>query len=306
MDSSVVLNQMVMLMLIVVVGYITAKSGVLSKTANLNFAGLINYVTVPALILSSTSAAGQVGTKWDSIFVLIMAVLSYVFFIGLAFLTPKLFRVQADQAGILQFLTVFANNGFMGFPVVQAIFGTGALFYASIYNIPNNLLVYSIGIYMITKGQKSSQIDWRTILMNPATIASFLALFFFFFDIELPSVIAQTATSIGGITSPLAMFIIGSSMADIDLVAAAKNVKLYAFAAFRMLLVPLFLWLLLSPLISNPIILGILIIIAAMPGPTMAVTLSTQYGGQTDFATSYIFISTVLSVVTIPLISLLF
>ena len=142
--------------------------------------------------------------------------------------------------------------------------------------------------------------------MNPATIASFLALFFFFFDIELPSVIAQTATSIGGITSPLAMFIIGSSMADIDLVAAAKNVKLYAFAAFRMLLVPLFLWLLLSPLISNPIILSILIIIAAMPGPTMAVTLSTQYGGQTAFATSYVFISTVFSVITIPLISLLF
>ncbi|AZP03484.1 AEC family transporter [Jeotgalibaca ciconiae] len=306
MDPRVVLHQMLVLMLILVVGYIVAKTGVLEKHANLNFATLINYVTVPALIISSTSGAAKVGSKFDSIFVLIMAVFSYVLFIGLALITPKIFKVQPDEEGIIQFLTVFANNGFMGFPVVQAIFGTGALFYASIYNIPNNLLLYSIGIYMITKGKRLNTISWRVILTNPATIASVLALFFFFFDIQLPSILTQATESLGNITSPLAMFLIGSSMADIDLLAAIRNVKLYLFAVFRMLLIPILLWFVLRNFISNEMILGVLIVIAAMPGPTMAVTLSTQYSGNTKLATGYVFLSTVISVLTIPLISILF
>lgn len=306
MDPRVVLHQMLVLMLILVVGYIVAKTGVLEKHANLNFATLINYVTVPALIISSTSGAAKVGSKFDSIFVLIMAVFSYVLFIGLALITPKIFKVQPDEEGIIQFLTVFANNGFMGFPVVQAIFGTGALFYASIYNIPNNLLLYSIGIYMITKGKRLNTISWRVILTNPATIASVLALFFFFFDIQLPSILTQATESLGNITSPLAMFLIGSSMADIDLLAAIRNVKLYLFAVFRMLLIPILLWFVLRNFISNEMILGVLIVIAAMPGPTMAVALSTQYSGNTKLATGYVFLSTVISVLTIPLISILF
>lgn len=306
MDPRVVLHQMLVLMLILVVGYIVAKTGVLEKHANLNFATLINYVTVPALIISSTSGAAELGSKFDSIFVLIMAVFSYVLFIGLALITPKLFKVQPDEEGIIQFLTVFANNGFMGFPVVQAIFGTGALFYASIYNIPNNLLLYSIGIYMITKGKRLNTISWRVILTNPATIASVLALFFFFSDIQLPSILTQATESLGNITSPLAMFLIGSSMADIDLLAALRNVKLYLFAVFRMLLIPILLWFVLRNFISNEMILGVLIVIAAMPGPTMAVTLSTQYSGNTKLATGYVFLSTVISVLTIPLISILF
>lgn len=306
MDPRVVLHQMLVLMLILVVGYIVAKTRVLEKHANLNFATLINYVTVPALIISSTSGAAKVGSKFDSIFVLIMAVFSYVLFIGLALITPKIFKVQPDEEGIIQFLTVFANNGFMGFPVVQAIFGTGALFYASIYNIPNNLLLYSIGIYMITKGKRLNTISWRVILTNPATIASVLALFFFFFDIQLPSILTQATESLGNITSPLAMFLIGSSMADIDLLAAIRNVKLYLFAVFRMLLIPILLWFVLRNFISNEMILGVLIVIAAMPGPTMAVTLSTQYSGNTKLATGYVFLSTVISVLTIPLISILF
>lgn len=298
-------QQMVVLMLIMLIGFLAAKKRIFSEQANKDFSSLVNYVTAPALILSSTAGAGEVGTKGDSLFVLLMATLSYVFFIALSFLTPKIFRAKKGEDGIIQFLTVFANNGFMGFPVVLAIFGTGGLFYASIYNIPNNLMLYSIGILMVAKGNRDNNISWKFILMNPANIAAFIALFCFFTDTQLPTVFLEMAESIGNITSPLAMMIIGASMAKMELHSAFKDVKLYVFALFRMVLLPVLIWFSLRSILSNEIMLGILVIIAAMPGPTMAVTLSVQYDGNTEFATRYVFLSTLLSVLTIPLISLL-
>lgn len=303
MDVGVVFQQMLILMFLMLIGYITTRRGLFEKHANLNFATLVNYVTVPAMILASTAGAGEVGSKADSIFMLVMAVALYGILILLAFVTPRLFRAEPDAYGIVQFLTVFANNGFMGFPVVEAIFGTSALFYAAIFNIPNNLLIYSLGVKMITKGQRENSADFRTILTNPANIAAVIAMICFFFDIQLPTLVLETADSLGAITSPLAMFLIGASMADIDLKSAFQEKKMYVFAVFRMLLIPIALYPLMRLFIANDIMLGILTVIAAMPGPAMAVTLSTQYGGKVDFASRYVFLSTLISVLTIPFIS---
>lgn len=303
MDVGVVFQQMLILMSIMLLGYLTSKRGLFEKHANLNFATLVNYVTVPAMILASTAGAGEVGSKADSIYMLLLAVSLYAILFLLSFLTPKIFRVSPDAVGIVQFLTVFANNGFMGFPVVEAIFGSGALFYAAIFNIPNNLLIYSLGVLLITKGRKENVASFRTILTNPANIAAVVAMFCFFFDIQLPDMIMKTASSLGDITSPLAMFLIGSSMADIDLKSAFQSKKMYVFALFRMLLLPVALWPVLRLFVSNETMLGILIVIAAMPGPAMAVTLSTQYGGKVELASRYVFLSTLISVLTIPFIS---
>ena len=228
MDVTVVFSRMIMLVLIMLVGYIATIKKVFNKYANANFAALITYVTVPALVISSVEGAGEFGTKADTLFVLLTATLMYFFSVILARFTPKLFRTDADTEGILQFLTVFTNNGFMGLPVVQAIFGTGALFYASLYGIPNNLLIYSYGIYLITKGSQKSKANWKAIAMNPGNLASVFAVFIFLFDIKLPALVMDTATSIGNITSPLAMIIIGSSLADIKILDAFKGMKIYA------------------------------------------------------------------------------
>lgn len=303
MDVGVVFQQMLILMFLMMIGYLTTKRGLFEKHANVNFSTLVNYVTVPAMILASTAGAGEVGSKADSIFMLVMAVALYAILILISFVTPRLFRVKPDSVGIVQFLTVFANNGFMGFPVVEAIFGTSALFYAAIFNIPNNLLIYSLGVMMITKGRREKRADFRTILTNPANIAALIAMICFFFDIRLPEMVLETADSLGAITSPLAMFLIGASMADIDLKSAFQEKKLYLFAIFRMVLIPVALYPVMRLFIANETMLGILLVISAMPGPAMAVTLSTQYGGKVNLASRYVFLSTLISVLTIPFIS---
>ncbi|MGP6139465.1 AEC family transporter [Jeotgalibaca sp. A127] len=306
MNPLIVIEQLLLLMLIMLLGYIVARMKLLDEHAEMNFATFINYVSVPALILSSADGAGITGSKMDSIWVLVVSSASYAFFAFLALGLPKLFRAKPDEVGVLQFVTVFANNGFMGLPVVQAIFGSGGLFYAAIFNIPNNILVYSLGVYFISKGKRTHAIDLRKLLLNPAILSAILALLIFLFEIPVPSLIMKTAASLGNITSPLAMFIIGMSMVRIDIWSAMKDLRLYLFSILRMLVIPALMWFVLRNVISNTVILGVLIIIAGMPGPAMAVTLSTLYGGNTSLATRYIFISTFLSVLTIPLLSLLF
>ncbi len=306
MNPLVVVEQLLLLMLLMLIGYSVARMKLLDDHAEMNFATLINYVTVPALILSATDGGAVAGSKWDSLIVLFVASSSYVFFTLLAFFIPKLFKVKPDEIGVLQFVTVFANNGFMGLPVVLALFGTSGLFYASIFNIPNNILVYSLGVYFISRGKKKQSVDLRKLLLNPAIISAFLALLLFLFDIQLPSLLSKTLVSLGNITSPLAMFIIGMSMIRINIGDAFKDMRLLAFAVFRMLIIPAAMWFVLRPIITNPLILGVLITIAGMPGPAMAVTLATLYDGNTGMATRYVFISTIISVLTIPLLSLLF
>jgi len=221
---------MIMLVMIMFVGYLATVMKVFDKHANANFAALITYVTVPALVIASVEGAGEVGTKSDTLFVLLTATLMYLFTVGLAKFSPKLFRADKETEGIIEFLTIFTNNGFMGLPVVQAIFGTGALFYASLYGIPNNLLIYSLGVFLIAKGSKKSRASWKAILLNPGNLASLFAVFVFLFDVKLPASVMDTATSIGNITSPLAMIIIGASLADIDILGAFKEWKIYLFA----------------------------------------------------------------------------
>lgn len=205
----------------------------------------------------------------------------------------------------MQFLTVFSNIGFMGFAVIDSIFGGGGLFYASIYNIPNGLLIFSLGIYLLTKGRTENKFNFRKLLFMPANIAAILSLIFFLFDITLPSTILATASSIGNITTPLAMILIGMAMVNINIKKALTDVRMYLFGFFRLLIFPVLVYFVLANIVTNDLMLGVFALMASMPGPSMAVTLSTQYGGNVEFATKYVFLSTVLSVVTIPIISLL-
>lgn len=305
MGIGVVFQQMIILMLMVLIGFIVGAKRIFEEQATMNFATLINYVAIPAMIIGATGNAGDSGSKADSLLILLLAILLYFILFLMSLLTPKILRVSADEVGMMQFLTVFSNVGFMGFAVIFSIFGDAGLFYASIFNIPNGLLIFSLGIYLLTKGEGGNDFNFRKLLFMPANIAAILSLVLFLFDITLPETIVSTAASVGSITTPLAMILIGMAMVKIDIVAALKDVKMYLFSFVRMLGLPVLIYFLFRPLVSNQLMLGVIVILAAMPGPSMAVTLSTQYGGNTEFATKYVFISTILSGITIPLISLL-
>ncbi len=297
--------KMLMLFAIMMIGFIANKAGIIDEDANRKFSSLVVNITAPAMILASSEGAAQLGSKKDALLVLLTAVFMYVFLGIMSLTVRKLFAIPKGKEGVYRFMIVFGNNAFMGFPVVQAIFGDNALFYAAIFNIPNNILAYSYGVYLLTKHKRGNgSFRWQN-MVNPGVISAVLTLLLFLLGISLPSFVVTTLDTVGQITTPLAMIVIGASLANVPLSSVLKDLKVYFYSLYKMILLPLLIWLIGRMLITNKLILGVLTVISAMPCATIAVMLSNEYGGDAQTASRYVFVSTILSVITIPIVAYL-
>ena len=217
----------------------------------------------------------------------------------MAWFLPRLMRTRSEDAGATRLVTAFGNVGFVGLPVVAAIFGDEMVFFASLCNIPFNLALYSIGAAQLS-GTDGARFDWRKVLNMPV-IATLLSVVLLLSRIHVPAVIADTISTLAGATIPLSMLIIGTSLGAISVRAALTDWRAYAVSAVRLLVCPLLTWLVLRPFVSG-VLLGIPVLLAACPSAMVVTALCLQYERSDAFASKCIFLSTVLSAVTIPLL----
>jgi predicted permease len=199
-------------------------------------------------------------------------------------------------------MTVFGNVGFIGFPVVSAIFGDSAIFYASIFNLPFNLLVYTIGVLFLTNGQKQGKMDWK-LLVSPCVLASLVTLVIALGHIRVPSLVGEAMDLLGQVTTPAALLIIGSSLAKLPLKTVTGTPRIWGLAVLRLLVLPVLVWALLRLWLHNELILGIAVVITGMPVASVCTMLCLQYGGDQTAASQGTFVTTACSLVTIPLLA---
>ena len=302
-DMTTVIAKMFMLFAIMITGFITSRLGVIDETANKKFSTLVVNITAPALILASASDDKLSGSRTDALFVLLIACCMYLFLYIVSFSVKYIFRLKQKQIGLYRFMTIFGNNAFMGIPVVNAIFNN--VFYAALFNLPNNLLIYSLGGYLLSSnGEKKSKLTLKNI-MNPGVISSALALIMFLCRIKLPFVVKDTLQCVGDVTTPLSMLVIGSSLATQSVTKTLKNVRAYLFSFFKLLIIPACVWFLGHFIITDFIILGVTVIISAMPCAAVTIMLCNEYDNDASAAAQTVFISTVLSVITIPVLTYL-
>ncbi len=310
MDTAQIFNQMLLLFALMAVGFTAAKAKVLTPESSRHLSNLVLYITNPCTILYSV-LSGQAMLGIPELLQLTgIALLFYLVLMGLAFFVPKLLQVAPEEAGIYRFMTVFSNIGFMGFPVVRAIYGQGAVFYAAIFNLFFQLCLFTYGIRQFTK---SSRFRFHDIL-QPVVIAALLAYLIYLFSAQewinasLPGqLLTQALGMVNGITSPLCMLITGIGLAQVPLKKVFTNVRLYLLAISKQVLLPLAAYFLLSPFVKNELILGICVIMAAMPVGAMTSLFCARYNGPADTAASGIFLSTLLSIPAVPLLmSILF
>ncbi|MDY2734613.1 AEC family transporter [Intestinibacter sp.] len=304
MDIQVIINQMVILFLVMIVGYIANKVKILDKELNQKLSSLVLNITSPALILYSVSepVEGDLNTVLQ-IFLLSVAVYVVLPFIGIFF--GRILRVAKEDRNLYQFMTIFSNIGFMGYPVIQAIFGKEALFFASICNLVFNILCYSYGVFLISGAGKVS-FDYKK-LINPGIIFSIIAVVIYLTKWQMPVIIAETSDLVGSITTPLAMMIIGSSLAEIPIKEVVSDIRIYIYTIIKQIIMPILFWWVLKFIVHDAMVLGVLVVLIAMPVGTIAIMFCNQFGGNTSLASKSIFITTLASVFTIPtLVYLLF
>ncbi|HHT17708.1 MAG TPA: AEC family transporter [Papillibacter sp.] len=301
MNISSVFSQMAVLFLVLIVGFITGKLRVLPDGADKILSKLVIHVAMPFTILNSVLSVDLSMSRRDAAVFFALVSLSYLIFFLVAVPLACLLRAPLKDRGLYICLLVFSNVGFMGFPVVESLFGAETAFYVTLYNIPFNLLLFSVGILLVSGDR--SQIRPRQIFLSTTLIASFLAIIVFVFNISLPAVLTKTVSLIGQVTTPCAMLIIGITLSQMSVKSVFTEKRLYPLIFVRLILIPGVVALISRLFTADTQMLGILTVLAAMPTGTAVVMFSLEYGGNDKLASKGVFLSTLLSMVTIPIVS---
>ena len=301
MDIIVVFQTMLKLFLLLVLGFVLFKCHIFDEYTNKKISALIVNVASPMLIISSI--AGVEGSNKSIVFLMIGAgILMYIGFIILGKIINRIFPFPKKDWPVYECMVVFANTGFMGYPVLLDVFGQEAVFYASLIHMAFNFFVYTYAIMCLTKGDDSEfKLNFKQLL-TPGIILIFVGIFIYLFDIQLPSVLMDTINSVGSLTAPLSMMMIGSSLAVYPIKDSFTDWRSYVFAFVRLMIVPFVTMIMCRLLHIDAYYANITIITNAMPVGSMVLMLATQYNANVKIVTRNIIVSTLLSVITIPIV----
>lgn len=299
MDITALELKMMVLFFSILVGYIAAKTGVLTLEGNKVLSKLLINIANPLLILSSVLTGDRALTNAQLLILTVLILCCYACMIPLSLLIPRLLRVPAEEGNLYRFMFIFSNISFIGFPIVSSLFGDSAIFYVSIFVLFFQIICFSYGVSLIT-GEPKFRFKWSAF-KQPCLIAAMVSYLFYLSGLKAPTIVYNATAYVGNLTSPLAMLVIGCSLAQIDFRKVLGNWRIYILCVLKMIVMPLLIYCVLHRIITNELMLGVTIVVLCMPIATNTTLLCYEYGSDTSLASTGIFISTVLSLFTIPI-----
>ena len=292
---SAALHQIAVIFIGILAGFVCRKGKVLSEEDTATVSNIVVKIILPfylfSAILNSGSAVDPKG-------VLLTLGLSFGMFLlsGLvALVIVPLLRPPAGDRGVYLFETMCGNVTYIGIPVCAAVLGGNAAFYGSLLNIPYNLLCFSLGIWLL-----AGKLPLKKIL-NPAFLSGVAAAILYLLRVPVPSVLLDGCAFIGQATSPCAMLVIGSVLGSVSFKEIFTEWQAIPYVLIRLVGLGALMALLLSFIDVDPVLKGVVILMASMPAATNSTMLCTIYGGNRALSAKLIFLSTALSIVTIPL-----
>ena len=297
-----VFQEMLVILFGMAMGYLAHRLGYLGGETDQKLSKIILNITMPCLIVASVATGDELPGAAEILSVLKVAAVFYGMELLLSAVVPRLLGGTDKQKGVWRYTLVFPNMAFIGYPVAVALFGPEALFYAVILVLPFNLLAYSLGPLMLAGRAK---FRWQQ-LTSPCIIASVIALVVALGHIRLPAILGECAGFVGNLTTPLSLLVVGSLLAGLSVGKVFASPRLWALTAVRLLVLPTLLWLLLGWMnVEPPMVAGIAVILMAMPTAVNGSMLSMEYGGDTECMAQITFLTTLVSIITIPVVSAL-
>ena len=384
----VMLQQMIVMLLMMAVGYLCYRRQILTEEVSRKVSAIVVNVANPCMILSSALTDQQMQGK-ELLQTLAIVAMMYAFLLLVAQLLPGILHIQKESRGAYAAMTVFANIGFMGFPVLAAMYGNGALLYGAVFQIPFNILIYTYGVAVLTRkpgacvkteqdvnaevdvktepnvnaevdvkaepdgkaesnvkaevdvkaepnGKTGKRQDAQGItaavngkseniengseqqgklqgtaeivkkIFNIGVIACIAAMLLYFLQAPVPSFLQAFITNLGNLTAPLSMMIIGASLAQMPLKELFLDKKLLLFSLVKLLLLPAVWMIMVNRVAEQEILRGVCLVMMATPAGSMTAMLAQQYGGDYETASRGVALTTVLSVITMPLLAAIF
>lgn len=300
------LEQMIVLFILMGVGFLCYKLQIITDEVNKKLSAIVVNIANPAMVLTGCMGDDKISGQ-ELLMVFGLVIIVYTALVLLAMVIPALLKIEKKSRGTYQAMTIFSNIGFMGFPVIAALYGNSALLYASLFTIPYNVLIYTFGVSAMSTGEKVSLKESFSIkrVLNVGVIACIITIIVYFLQIPVPAFIKSTTTHLSNLTAPLSMMVIGASLATMDIKKLFTDGKLLLFSALKLLVIPVLGVLLIRQFINNEIICGVCMVMLATPVGSMTAMLAQQYDGDYEMASRGVALTTILSVATIPIVSMI-
>lgn len=281
------------------VGFYCRKKGIFNDVARDKLTDFVVFITLPCMIFESFNMEFSLDALKQGAVALIIAV-------GMAcvalLLGKGLYnRFPYEEKSILQYGTLVSNSGFAGLPVVSGAYGDEGLFLGSLFIIPTRILMWSAGISLFTKADAKQAV--KKVMLNPGIIAVEVGLIRMILQIPLPHFVDSAVDNLGACTSPLAMALVGAILADVPL-KTVFDPKSFYLVAVRQFLLPGICLVALRLLGMDPLTIGVSVVITGMPIGSTTAILAQKYGADAKFASKCVFISTLTSLVTVPILTL--
>lgn len=298
MDITNVINQVIIILLLIAVGFACRKFGMINQQTKKGIADILLVVSIPAATVNAFNNTFPREVLMDGLAIFIFGIIAHAATVLISRFIYA--RKPLGTRAVMSFVTVFSNCAFMGFPVMKSIFGDVGIFYASFYFMTFNIFLWTYGNMVFTGAAEKGAV--RRAVLNTGTLAVVVSLILLLTPVKIPALGASVLNLLGSLTTPLAMLVIGATLAEVKLRTIFHGFAVYWLTALRLLILPAVAMVLLkiAGASHTAILAGTLLI--GMPAASNTVMFAEKYDGDTILATRAVILSTVLSIVTIPLI----
>lgn len=297
---NLVLKSVISLFLIMLVGVYGSKRNIITPEVNKALINILIEIALPFMILASFIFTYDETIKFNVLKTFIYSPIAYIIIAVIsAFL---LIPIKKDKRTILHFSNIFTNTGYIGFPILNAMYGAEAVIYGSVFNMFFVIFLWTYGIFLFTGSIEKDNLkkELLKILFNPSIIAVALGIIIMIFDIVIPELLLNTIRSVGNITGPLSMIIVGATLAKVEFKKSLKDPSIYYGMATRLIIIPLVIYLISILIGDRGIVSNAVIVMSAMPAASMTSILAENYELEAEYAATMVLMTTVFALLTIP------
>lgn len=312
MHIDIILPQILILSILVIVGLIGSKVGTISVGAKDMLAKIVFNITLPFLLFCNFSKLDITPRLLsNSLAIIVLTFITLLFMLLAGWLSTHFLRMTKGESAIFKVHSVFGNLVYLGFPVISALYGSEGLLYAGMFQLVSNMLMWTIGVIILNQREGLSLMMKVKQILNPNTIAILIGFLMFLFSIKLPEILIKSLGGLGDTTIYLSMLYIGSLMFYSNLKGFINSKKVYLLTLNKLIIVPVLILLIFAGVTSlfperiDIKVISVLVIMSSMPAMANVVIMAKIFGADDKLATANVFVSTIVSIITLPLILLL-
>lgn len=301
---SIVVHQMTLFFAILLIGFAAGKLGVIRRAYLPDFAQLVSKLLLPVMLFYMTYAGTTRQMLRENAAMIGLAALFYLMICTVMYLLSKLLHPVGDRAKVFQFAFIFGNTGFVGAPLLAALFPKDGVLYLALFSIVDQLLFWTYGVWLATASDKKAKISLRSFV-NPNLIATGLALLLILLGVKLPAIVDDVLTTIKNAVGAMSMLYLGALFCFSDWHTAFKSRELYFGIAVKMILLPVVCGRLLQSTGLPADMVSAMVILMALPTMTVVPMIAKLHGNEGAYAAGTTVATLAASILTIPLVTYL-